>query len=791
MGELDAQKSHDIAELENTVRAVHEAVGGDRGDIITSVLHLRDNAAAQSSRLSEFEKALRWLYTTIVGGEWEPVIDCPALCEAISKTVAGQLTRISELEAAIRSLQSFFVSGGADEPVDCKVDLESISKAFARLREERAQRQSRIAELEDAMKSLRSLFAHDESKAGVDCESDVHSISKAISGLRDDNARLQKELEELLQKLQEADEKFERVEAESGKARADMEVERTRFTRDSEKAAAAVVTILRDVAKTASFDEPQQMPLADVTPQNPYVTRLISQLTSNAHAAQRLQVDAKKLILAVKRQRELSDKDSQTIQQLKAELRDLQRLSPEVIALLAEIAQLSNFKPPDPMPISALSAYLTEFVEHLTRQNITNLDAIHKSQHENQQLLLLVEHQKKEMEKYAQTIQQGISDVAKAAGFLEPFSDPVDSYLSRLCEHLKATSHMTLRLKKAFAITRDEKIKLEGDLASRTAERDALHAKLQKLGAVMAQLETKSHGDADRYQRERSEVLWRLHSLLPGFSGGIPDDASLPVQLDKFLTDFGHAIAAEAIRRFSDPMSAIYSGMQSLVARIVGFQARIDGLLRSHQNLQQQHKILTQTSYVRDDSYRDLLFALFGTQQPELGNYRAIHEQVVKTQMILKSMFRLIPGFRLTPPDSIYLLALALRRQLESPTIIMDPEELVKEMPIPEVSAVKEHNSFISEMVGQIRKAMLLLSQSVMLKSVIPPLAEILGVNDPQETDEQLAKLMGEVKARIRVAEILTERVIQFHERIQTVIEGLEVSLPACVTGIIDTLKMD
>jgi Skp family chaperone for outer membrane proteins len=443
------------------------------------------------------------------------------------------------------------------------------------------------------------------------------------------------------------------------------------------------------------------------------------------------------------------------------------------------------------MPISAVNAYLTEFVAHLTQQNTANLHAAQKSQYENKQLVLLLKRQQEEMEAHAQMMQQGISEVARAAGFSEAFSNPADSYLSRLSEHVKAVNDATVKLKKIFGVIREEKTKLESDLASMTAERDAFQARLQKLGAVTAQLKAKLDADDDRYRREQSEVLSRLRLLLPGLGASIPPDAPFRVQVDKFLADFPRALAAEATRRFPGPMSAVHSAMETLITRLVGFQERLSGLLQCHQRLRQEHENVVQASRRTDDSYRDTLAVLFGARQPDLLDTRAIHDQVVKTQMILKSVFKLIPDFQLTPPDDLYLLALALRRQLGSSSIITNQEQLVTEIQGGEITAVDEHDSLRAGLAAQVRKAMLLLTKSVMLRSVIPPLAEILGAAAPQQTNEELTRLIEEARVRIRAGDILRQKVVEFHTRIKSLTDGLEVSLPESVSGVINTLQLE
>jgi uncharacterized coiled-coil DUF342 family protein len=497
------------------------------------------------------------------------------------------------------------------------------------------------------------------------------------------------------------------------------------------------------------------------------------------------------LRIAVKRQKELSAKDSQTIQQLEAKLRELQQLSPEVNSLLAELARLSNFTPPNPMPISAVNAYLTKFVAHLTQHNAANLEATRKLQEENKQFVRLVKHQKEEMERYARTIQQGISEVAKTARFSEAFSDPADSYFSRFSEYLNTVNQTAFRLRKVFGTIREEKMKLESDLASITAERDALHAKLDTLGALMAELKAKHDADDDRSRREQSEVFGRLRSLLPGLSDSASDDPSFRVQADRFIIDFTRVFSSEVTRHFEGPMSAVYSGTQTLVARIIALQARLSGLIDCYGKLRQQHDKVVQASRRRDDSYKDTLAMLFGEPQPDLENARAVHEQVVKTQMILKSVFRLIPDLQLAPPDNVYLLALALRRQLESPSIITSQEQLVRELQSGEISAVDEHNSLIGGLVNQVRKAVLLLRKSVMLRSVVPPLAEALGTAAPRQTSEELTRLIEEVKVRVKAGELLRQKITEFHARIKTLTDGLEVSLPESVTGVISALRTE
>jgi hypothetical protein len=369
-----------------------------------------------------------------------------------------------------------------------------------------------------------------------------------------------------------------------------------------------------------------------------------------------------------------------------------------------------------------------------------------------------------------------LETIARLVNFNEPIhiASP-ESPVTGLCEQIRRLV--------------DEKFQLEMLLQTANAARDSLKDKLAQVAGKLREVVANHQALSDRYaklvgitrqqdafvrqtKRDQSCVLSRMRFLYPQLAA-----APLWASMNQFLAEFPMFMVREAARYLIRPCRTLVRPIVVFLGKVRSMCRKLDLLLVSHWELR-----------AHDEIYRYTLSILFpGTQDP--GDGGAIRARLAKSQLLLTSVFRLIPDFPFEPPVDVYGLALALRRQLEAPAIVADRRQLQMDMEAEEAANIDPEKSFMFVLRNQNRQLKALWQYGTLLTSVIPPLADALGIARPLSDRIQLERILAMVKERLRWAEAVRTKLQFFRTRIDGVAGNLKASLPESVMAMIETWK--
>jgi predicted nuclease with TOPRIM domain len=655
---------------------------------------------------------------------------------------ADLASRILSLEHALRSLAASIFGS---PPLECEsaehpefsFDISRISSTLNSLRELNALRRSRIADLESALRSLRSTIVGSDEMDLIDPISDVSDISSVVSSLRSRVSDLKSALESLR-------------------------------------------STIVGIGETDSID-----PTSDVSD----ILSIVSSLRAE-NATQRSRI---------------AEMES-ALESLQASVRSLE-------------LKCSSF----------------ESDLHSVKQSFAQSQAAWDAERS-----ALLSQGEAERQTAATAISESLRSIARLVNFSEvcqiAFTDltslaSTDSYLSRLLERIRVVCSAALRLKKGLTVQHEEKIRLEAKYAELqqthepiVSERDALKEKLQKATALNVrfrdslskldgkykalnqshqdlvkdhQAQTASYQDLtaryDELKKAEADVVRRLHFLLPSLPDLVPPDAVFQLQVEQFLADYPRFLVSQALNRSELHFQMIHGKFEEFTGQFVRFNSRLVALLKFHVKLHQHYVRLTRTSKRRDASYMNTLVMLFPERMrpSDLGKETArIHDQLVMMRALLRSTFKLIPNFHMDLPDDLYQLALGLRRQLGATSCFQKPEDLFVDIDMRSIQEVDQSNSLLSTALNQHKQIRLILGKTVMLDTIVPPLASMLNQDLRSGTATDVIRMLAELRTKVDKANNLRARVVEFHNKIDKMTAEMG-ALPESVSNVIGQLKVD
>ena len=287
------------------------------------------------------------------------------------------------------------------------------------------------------------------------------------------------------------------------------------------------------------------------------------------------------------------------------------------------------------------------------------------------------------------------------------------------------------------------------------------------------------------------EVKNILLLACPQLRKEINQDESLVTFVKNFVTKFPVLIASLA----GDVIERPFLVLDQRISRLA---SSVDRIIGKYEALVNRYSLNTNTTNAASmlktvtDSYAGTLKALFSptTNLNPYSSARDIHRRLYKMQMILRSIYQLIPNVNIPKRQTIYDYIIGLRRALSG--VNKDGQtDVSMDISLSDIDTAPEGVGMLFEYEHRIEELVDLLKHAMSFENIAQHLSQMLGLEPIADkvTENDIADLLAAIKERLDTSDELLSRFESYKESVDMLIAGIGNKIPPSVAAVVDSIR--